>query len=86
MKRFIKFLLAMAAFFASLCAFVCVLERLSSRLNLTADAEEDPKVEKIQFDLDTKNRLPRESVFSISNTAARFRYQISLSVRCRLPG
>ena len=25
MKRFIKFLLAMAAFFASLCAFVCVL-------------------------------------------------------------
>ena len=28
MKRFIKFLLAMAAFFASLCAFVCVLERL----------------------------------------------------------
>ena len=49
------FLLAMAAFFASLCAFVCVLERLSSRLNLTADAEEEPKVEKIQFDLDTND-------------------------------
>ena len=55
MKRFIKFLLAMAAFFASLCAFVCVLERLSSRLNLTADAEEEPKVEKIQFDVDTND-------------------------------
>ena len=53
MKRFIKVLLAMAAFFASLCAFVCVLERLCSRLNLTAEPEEDPKVEKIQFDLDT---------------------------------
>ena len=47
--------LAMAAFFASLCAFVCVLERLTSRLNLTADAEEEPKVEKIQFDLDTND-------------------------------
>ena len=42
MKRFIKFLLAMAAFFASLCAFVCVLER-QARLNLTADAEEEPR-------------------------------------------
>ena len=30
-----------------------VLERLCSRLNLTAEPEEDPKVEKIQFDLDT---------------------------------
>lgn len=53
MKRFIKLLLAMTAFFASLCAFVCVLERLCSRLNLTADTEDEPKVEKIQFDLDT---------------------------------
>ena len=55
MKRFIKFLLAKKAAIASLCAFVCVLERLSSRLNLTADAEEEPKVEKIQFDLDTND-------------------------------
>ena len=55
MKRFIKFLLAMAAFFASLCAFVCVLERLSSRMNLTADAEYEPKVEKILFYLDTND-------------------------------
>ena len=60
MKRFIKFLLAMAAFFASLCAFVCVLERLCSRLNLTAEPEEDPKVEKIQFYLETgdKHKTP----------------------------
>lgn len=55
MKHFIKFLLALAAFFASLCAFVCVLERLGSRLNLTSEPEDARKVEKIQFDLETED-------------------------------
>lgn len=50
MKNFVKVLMAMAAFFASLCAFICVLEHLCSRLSLLP--EEEPKVEKIQFDVE----------------------------------
>lgn len=50
MKNLIKVCLALAAFFASFCTFICVLERLSSKLSMTP--EEEPAVDKIQFNLD----------------------------------
>lgn len=50
MKNLIKVCLALAAFFASFCTFICVLQHLSSKLTLAT--EEEPKLDKIQFDLD----------------------------------
>lgn len=50
MKHLIRFTVALAALIASLCAFICVLERMCTRMTLSP--EEPEKVEKIQFDLE----------------------------------
>lgn len=50
MKHLIRIIIALAAIFATFCAFLAVMEHISSRMSFTT--EETPSDSKIQFDMD----------------------------------